>query len=115
MACIYRAQLQDKISVAKTDVYHRYMWLKITNGGRIYFIVCCYIPHIGSTFYNSYGADPQDPFGYLGIDICYFSTQGKVIIMGDMNARIGNVQIQPMNELDKNEEVDVTWAWQRVS
>ena len=35
VACIYRAHLHDRISVAKVDVHHRYIWLKITNGGRI--------------------------------------------------------------------------------
>ena len=91
VACIYRAHLHDRISVAKVEVHHPYIWIKITIGGRIYFLACCYILHIGSTFYKSYGADPQDPFGDLGLDVCHFSSQGEVMLMGDMNACIGNV------------------------
>ena len=37
--------------------------------------------------------------------------------MGDMNARIGNVQTQPItwNELDRNDQITIACTWQRVS
>ena len=74
VACIYRGRLQDRISVAKVDIHHRYIWLQIIDGVKIYFIACCYIPHAGSTFYKRYDADPRDPFGDRGLDVCHFST-----------------------------------------
>ena len=39
------------------------------------------------------------------------------MLMGDMNARMGNVQANPItwNELDKNEQMDLACTWQRVS
>ena len=115
VACIYQIHLQDKVSVAKVDVHHRYIWLRIKDGSKTYFIACCYIPHAGSTFYKSHGADPKDPFGDLGLDVCQFSTQGEVMVMGDLNARISKIQSQPItwNELDKDEEVNIACLWQR--
>ena len=91
VACIYRTYLQDKITVAKVDKYHRYIWLKITCSTRTYFLAYCYIPHRESVFYKGHGADPTDPFGDLGMDVCHFRALGEVMLMGDMNARIGDM------------------------
>ena len=117
VACIYRTQLQDYISVAKTDTYNRYIWLKIERKPRVFYLACCYIPHSGSTFYKTSGVDPRDPFEDLGLDVCHFSTQGDVMLMGDMNARIADKQAQPIawDEIDKTEEVHIANSWQRAS
>ena len=82
VACIYWTYLQDRITVAKVDKYHRYIWLKITCGTQTYFLACCYIPHRESVFYKGHGADPANPFGDLGMDVCHFTALGKVMIMG---------------------------------
>ena len=105
VACIYRTQLQDYISVAKTDTYNRYIWLKIECKPRVFYLACCYIPHSGSTFYKTSGVDPRDPFEDLGLDVCHFSIQGDVMLMGDMNARIADKQAHPIawDESDNTE------------
>lgn len=110
---MYRTYLQDRITVEKVDTYHRYIWLKITCGTRIYFLACCYIPHRESVFYKGQGVDPADPFGDLGLDVCHFSTLGEVMLMGDMNARIGDMQAKPItwDELNKNVQIDITPTW----
>ena len=51
-------------------------------------LACFYTPHSGSTLASE--ADPRDPFEDLGLDVCQFSTQGGVMLMGDMNARIAD-------------------------
>ena len=60
--------------------------------------------------------DPLDPYGDVGLDVCHFNTQGELILMGDMNYHIGNIERQPIswNELDKHEQIDITPTWQRI-
>ena len=52
VACIYKEDLQNQITIAKIDAHHRYIWIQITWGGHLYFIACCYIPHRDSVFYG---------------------------------------------------------------
>ena len=117
VACIYKDYLQDHIKIVKIDALHRYIWVQITRGDHSYFIACCYIPHRDSVFYGDSGVDSSDPFGDIGIDVCHFNTLGEVILLGDMNARIGNMQAQPItwDEIDKDEQIELDPLWERQS
>ena len=52
----------------------------------------CYIPHRESNYYSVFGLDHNDPFVDLCQDILSFEKLGKVLIVGDLNARVGNYQ-----------------------
>ena len=77
----------------------------------------CYIPHKESSFYARYGVDPQALFEDLSMDICTYIQQGHVMVLGDLNARVGRTQIQPIaqDELNKEEALDVDTCWRRHS
>lgn len=51
------------------------------------------------------------------MDVCNFSTVGEVMPMGDMNARIEDMQANPItwNELNKVEQIDFAPTWERHS
>ena len=51
------------------------------------------------------------------MDICSFQQDGHVLLMGDLNARIGDMQAQPImsNELDKSEQIQLDPLWERTS
>ena len=56
------------------------------------YIVACYNPHKDSNYYSRFGLDCDDLFTELCHDILSFEKLGKVLIMGDFNARGGNFQ-----------------------
>ena len=51
------------------------------------------------------------------MDVCHFSTRGNVILMGDMNGRIGDIKAKPIawDELDRNEQIELAPSWERQS
>lgn len=51
------------------------------------------------------------------MDIAELKELGKVIVMGDLNARIGKMQIQPimLDEMDKDEAIEADILWHRSS
>ena len=58
------------------------------------YIVACYIPHKDPNYYSRFGLDCDDPFTELCHDILSFEKLGKVLNMGDFNARFGNFQMR---------------------
>ena len=92
IACIYHESLDNSIKVCKYDDYKRYIWIEVTLGKEKLYIVACYIPHKDSNYYSRFGLDCDDPFTELCHDILSFEKLGKVLIMGDFNARVGNFQ-----------------------
>lgn len=117
IACMYKECLQDIVTLCKDDPYKRYIWIKIEMKPMPLYIAGCYIPHRESPYYPRYGKDASDPFGDLCSDVVHFSSKGRVIIVGDMNARIGNAQIQPLteHEYNKEEETEIDDMWHRCS
>ena len=61
------------------------------------FIAGCYIPHRESPFYEAFHMDKNHPFEDLYEDIHTYAQKGCVMLIGDMNARIANAQMQAID------------------
>lgn len=116
VACIYKCYLEGRIDICKVDRHKRYIWIMLKHSTPMY-IAGCYIPHKESPFYARYGVDPQEPLEDLSMDVCAYLQQGHVMVLGDLNARVGRMQFQPIahDVLDKEEIVDVDTCWYRHS
>ena len=67
------------------------MWVKVKEeNGRSLYIAICYFPPSTSHYAPPKG---QSPYMILDEDICEFSRDGDVILLGDFNARMGHSQI----------------------
>ena len=108
--------LAEKSSLYRVDKYKRFIWLKMEFGYPL-FLIGCYIPHHESPFYARNGIDSSDAFDTLGLDIAELIEMGKIIVMGDHNARIGQLQFQPImnDELDKADMIAIDALWHRTS
>lgn len=119
VAVIYKEELQETVTVCKVDAHKRYIWVKIhAQGGDVY-IAGCYIPHRESPFYTASGIDKNDPFGDLYADIEAYMQKGEIMIVGDMNARTGNMQMQKVDLMENvvtHEDYDTLEPeWKRCS
>ena len=67
------------------------------------------LPYHDSPFNYRHGINANQAFETLCLDIVEFQDQGRVIVMGDLNARVGQMQFQPImaDELDKEFEFEV--------
>ena len=83
----------ESIKVCKYDDYKRYTWIEVNLGKEKLYIVACYIPHKDSNYYSRFRLDCDDPFTEFCHDILSFEKLGKVLIMGDFNARVRNFQL----------------------
>ena len=117
---MYKCYLEKMIDVCKVDRYKRYIWIMLKLTTPLY-IARRYIPHKESPFYFYFYArhavDLQEPLEDLSMDVCTYMHQGHVMIMGDLNARTGHMQFQPIehDELDKEEIGDIDACWSRQS
>lgn len=57
----------------------------------IYLVACYFAPHC-SKFYKKRKLDKEDPYAALEKDILPYNHKGKIILMGDFNARTENNQ-----------------------
>lgn len=88
-------ELRDRVTVANTDEYARYMWIRIRTGApplRDIFIAVCYFPPTASPFAIHDGVE-RDPFTNIYPNITKYSADGEIIIMGDFNARTKDHQV----------------------
>ena len=117
VACLIQEHMVEKVSLHKVDKYKRYMRLKIELGKCLVFLAGCHIPHHKSPFYSKHGVDPSDAFEALCLDVAELIEKGQVIVMGDLNARIGHLQFQPIthDKMDKESVIEVDTMWQRTS
>ena len=60
--------------------------------------VACYIPHRESNYYNLYELDRHDPLFDVCVDILTYEKIGKVLVLGDFNARVGTYQNVEVND-----------------
>lgn len=93
VACLFCKSLAMHMQIHKTDKHKRYIWLRISMPRRPLFVAGCYIPHFDSVFYNQEDMQQDDPFRDLETDIVTLMQEGDVMVLGDMNARVGNFQI----------------------
>lgn len=107
IACLVRDTLRDRVSVVAADEHARFMWIRArvrVSPLRDIYIAVCYFPPASSPFAIHNKAD-GDPFTDLYTDITKYSTVGEVILIGDFNARIRDLQI-PLH--DRSEDVFCT-------
>ena len=61
-------------------------------------VACCYLPHRELNYYNLYVLDRDDPFADVCVDILTYEKIGKVLVLGDFNARVGTYQNVEVND-----------------
>ena len=85
MALLYKNEFHDWISVEKASP--NFLWFKIsknyTKTTKDIFVCCAYIPPYSSNYFH------PELFEDLESDIANYSSQGSVLLMGDLNSRIG--------------------------
>ncbi|MCO5597351.1 hypothetical protein L7F22_051427 [Adiantum nelumboides] len=114
VAVVYREELRILITICKTDAHNRYMWIKLDIKPKPMFIAGCYIPHRESPFYDAFNVEKNDPFEALYADVNTYAQEGMIMLIGDMNGRIANAQMQMVDlmtppMLEHNEMLDPTW------
>lgn len=114
VAVIYREALRKLITICKTDAYNRYIWIKLDIKPTPMFIAGCYIPHRESPFYEAFNVGKNEPFEDMYADISTYAQEGMIMLIGDMNARIANAQMQMVDlmtppMLEHNEILDPQW------
>ena len=55
-------------------------------------MACCYTGHRDSNYYNLHELDHDDHFSNICVDILIYEKIGKVLVVGDFNARVGTYQ-----------------------
>lgn len=87
---LIRKKFHNFISVVKNQ-HDTVIWLKIQNLlkniDKDLYVGCAYIPPSNSTFYRLYDCDL---FSDLETQISTFQNEGKVMLLGDLNARTSN-------------------------
>ncbi|MCO5582472.1 hypothetical protein L7F22_036368 [Adiantum nelumboides] len=77
------------------------------------------ISRIESPFYDTNQLPKNDPFADLCTDIVMYAREGVVVLLGDLNARIANTQVQltdhSLHPADKNGELMLGSMWDRCS
>ena len=83
---LIREGLQEVISVIYDAEYKESIWLKLSLGGRdgSMYIGCIYLP-IQGTYVNHV----EECYEKLSVDISRFKSKGRVVLLGDFNARVG--------------------------
>ena len=116
---MYKEELKKRITICKKDVHKRYIWVQIDTGHRPVYIAGCYIPHRESPFYDNFKVEKGNPFEDLYADIMEYMQKGVVMLIGDMNARIANAQMQKVDLMmhpDNAHKIDVLDSkWDRCS
>ena len=85
LALLYKNEFHDWISVEKASP--NFLWFKIsknyTKTTKDIFVCCAYIPPYSSNYFH------PELFEDLESDIANYSSQGSVLLMGDLNSRTG--------------------------
>ena len=81
------------------DECKAYTWVEITLCKDKLYVACCYIPHRESNYTYFYELDCNDPFSDVCVDILTYEKIGKVLVLGDFNARVGTYQNVEVNNV----------------
>ena len=68
------------------------MWVEVTLCKDKLYLACCYMHLRESNYYNLYELDRHDPLFDVCVDILTYEKIGKVLVLGDFNARVGTYQ-----------------------
>jgi len=88
IACYIRKSISPHIQLHKIDPLNQYIWIAFpdTNAKNIYIAICYFAP-INSTFYTKKNLDNNCPYNNLEHDIYSLKNEGKILVLGDFNAR----------------------------
>lgn len=103
VACLIRDHLFSKISLVHSDSYSRFMWIRIDRGTFLYrdtYIVVYYFP-LASSYYAIHSTKGGDPYEDLLEHITRFSAMGDIIILGNFNVLIRDLQ-PPLHDRKSN-------------
>lgn len=92
VACLVRTELARHTTVVRRHAEFGILWLqiKIPGQGKPLFLAACYLPPAGSAYYKlSESLSIQRHFDVLNSDASELGNLGRIIICGDMNARVG--------------------------
>eukprot|EP00249_Psilotum_nudum_P025149 c29391_g1_i1 orf=1144-4386(+) len=106
IAIYYKTGLNCSISIAKESHRKFYLWLQIKWGTTCLYVATCYFPPQKSTTYTN--GEEEEPFTHLEEDIIFYQKLGKVVLVGDFNARVGAEQATVLQEGSGPECFDLT-------
>ena len=83
---LVREGLEEMISLINDVEYDESIWLKLSCGGRdkSMYVGCIYLPIQGTHVDRV-----QECYEKLSLDISRFQSKGRIILLGDFNARVG--------------------------
>ena len=90
LALFARQHMADRVTVVRERAAMGMLWVRVQHpqGGRPLFVGLCYVPPEGSATYRS-GPDMPSHWQALDQDVMEFQAEGRVMLMGDFNARTG--------------------------
>ena len=92
ISVFFKEKLKKYISIVKKDQESNYIWVKISkkviNIGKDVYACFAHIPHEQSTYYEKL---KYDILNNLYNDIVELSKNGFIVLMGDLNGRIGDL------------------------
>lgn len=94
LACFVKRQLAKHTKVVLSHPEFGYTWISVTcpkAHQRRVMICFVYLPPQQSSYYKMAQLDPEEVWGCLQRDIAKFQCKGPVLLMGDFNARCGQL------------------------
>ena len=91
MILLFKKKFKEKIEILKV-VHDTAVWVKVKgdlfNFEKDVYCIFTYVPHENNVFYRLYDVDI---FQEIEEDVAHYSTHRYVMVMGDMNSRIGTL------------------------
>jgi len=118
---LVRKECEKFIKIEKKDPNNQYIWMKVVDGESTIWIAACYFAPYGSKVYKKRCLNREDPYEALKIDMTKYGATGKIILLGDFNARTSNNQALCFSKEERQNsnplwlEEEEKQRWKRVS
>eukprot|EP00245_Coleochaete_scutata_P003922 TRINITY_DN159_c0_g2_i4.p1 TRINITY_DN159_c0_g2~~TRINITY_DN159_c0_g2_i4.p1 ORF type:complete len:1129 (+),score=206.75 TRINITY_DN159_c0_g2_i4:285-3671(+) len=94
LAILVKGEISDCVAVVKESACGTRLWIKISHkeeqGGDM-FVCLCYLPPTGAEFFKMFRIKEDDFFQELMEEVADFMRRGRVMVVGDLNARVGEL------------------------